>query len=234
MKQSSRLGRVSSVAGVVAFILVGAASAARADLGDKGVVSISVDRLFGFNQIKATTSSNNMETNYTRSDFSLFVPAIYTPYSTPRLALDVAIGERVTLGGAIGITISSTSGNRTFSGLTVESPSGDGTGIVLAPRAGYIIPLGSAKLWLRGGITFFQNSNKTNSPTGAESSVHGLALDLEPTFVFMVAPHLGVTVGAVIDLPLSGESKTTIGSASNSTDTSIRNLGVVAGLALPF
>jgi hypothetical protein len=227
-----QMSRILGLLGFVAAVVP--ASAARADIGDVGVVSVSVDRLFGFNQTKLTRSTNNTESSYSRTDFSLLVPATSTAYSTPRLAIDLAVADRVTVGGALGVIISSASSNQTVGSVTAETSSGSGTGIILAPRGGYLLPLGSsAKLWLRAGITYFQTSSKGDN-TDSEVSTHGFALDLEPTFLYMLGSHVGMTIGAVIDLPLSGESKTTIGSASTSTDTKVRNLGLVAGLALPF
>jgi hypothetical protein len=235
MKQASGSRWVLRVVGVAAFIFTGAsAPAARADLGDAGRITLSVDRFFGFNQAKVTTSQGNNHVDQTRTDFALLVPAGGTAYSLPRLAFDVGIVDHVTLGGAIGIIFTSQSGSQTVANFTTDGTSSDGNGFVLAPRAGYVLPVSpSAKLWLRGGFTYFQASSKGTG--SSEASIHGVALDLEPTFVYLLAAHVGLTVGVVIDLPLSGEAKfTSAGGVSTSIDQTTRNLGVVAGLALPL
>jgi hypothetical protein len=235
MKQAFGSRWVLRVVGVAAFIFTGAsAPAARADLGDAGGITLSVDRFFGFNQAKVTTTSGNNHFDETRNDFTLLIPQGSTAYSLPRLAFDVGIVDHVTVGGAIGIVVSSRSGSSTVANFTMEGTSSDATGFVLAPRGGYVLPVGSsAKLWLRGGFTYFQVSSKGGG--SSETSMHGVSLDLEPTFVYLLAAHVGLTVGVVVDLPLSGEAKfTSAGGVSTSVDQTTRNLGLVAGLALPL
>jgi hypothetical protein len=225
--------RVSWLAGFIAFANVLAlAPGARADVGDKGAVTISADRLFGFNQLRVTQSTNNTSSTRTQNVFSLLIPGITSFFASPRLAVDFAVVDHVTVGGAIGFVVVGGSGTTTVAGFTTDSGGGSGTGFVLAPRAGFILPVGSAtRVWLRGGFTYFHSSSKADGSDN-ESSLNGFALNLEPTLVFGLASHVGLTVGGVIDLPLSGETTTTIGSASVSRDTKFRNLGIVAGLAL--
>jgi hypothetical protein len=230
-----KTGRMSCrwVVGFIAFVNVLALGpGARADLGDKGTISVSVDRLFGFNQIKRSESIGNSSASETVNVFSLFIPAIGAIFAAPRLALDVPVVNNVTVGGAVGIVIAGGSGSQTVAGFTTDTGGGSGNGFLLAPRAGFILPAGSStKVWVRGGLTYFRTSNKEDG-SNTESTLSGLALNLEPTLVFPVASHVGFSVGAVIDLPLSGEAKTTNGTLSVSKDMTFRNLGVVAGLAL--
>lgn len=206
---------------------------ARADLGDKSVVSLGVDRLFGFSNTHVNLSAP-FQASGSRTEFALLMNSSSSAYTTPRLAADVGVADHVTVGGAVGIIIAGVSGTSTSGGVSNDTGS-NGTGVILAPRVGYVLGLGTGgtRLWLRGGFSYFQTSSKEDR-TMFETSTRGFALDLEPTFVFMLAPHVGVTVSAVLDLPLTGEIKGSAGGTSQGVDMTIRCLGILAGLTLPL
>ena len=93
--------------------------------------------------------------------------------------------------------------------------------MLVAPRAGYVVRLGErTELWLRGGITYF-----TSAADSSSNDFHGLSLNLEPKLVFAAAPHFGVTVGAVIDVGLSG------GSSDSTASEKYSNYGLDVGIA---
>jgi hypothetical protein len=207
--------------------------AARADLGDRGDFTVSVDRLFGFNNTRTTRTVGNVDASDSNNYFSLLIPSTVTAYSSPRLALDYGVADRVTLGGAIGFIFGSSSGTRTVGNLSTETNGASGSGLLIAPRAGFVASFDKTKLWLRGGLSYFRTSSSSDT-ANLETSTNGFSLNLEPTVAFMLAPHAGLTVGAVIDLPLSGETNASSGNTTQSTDAKVRNIGVVVGVAIPL
>jgi hypothetical protein len=216
-----------------AAALVTAPAAAHAALGESTGVTISAERLFGYAHTKAELGSGNNKFSGTRSDFAVFMASPASPYSVPRLGLDVFIGNGLTVGGNFGFVIGSTSGAYTYNvgaASLMTTTDADQTTFVLAPRAGYDLALNDKlHLWGRGGITYFHTSNDGNT----KLTTNGMALTLEPTFVFMAASNVGFTLGLTFDLPFSGETKQE--QANNTTisrDSSYRQIGLLFGLVL--
>jgi hypothetical protein len=171
-------------------------------------------------------------------------------YSVPRIGLDFVVIPNLTVGASVGyIHRGSTRDTTSAAGVTVTDdhrPSGNG--FLLNPRVGYVIGLTpTIAIWARGGLTYFyakttdENVNGMGVVTSTNKfALDGFALSLDPQVVFAPAPHFGVTLGPVLDLPLAGSSKNentpmTGGMAGVTTTTTtsvkITNFGLIAGLA---
>jgi hypothetical protein len=227
----SRVARISLLVAAAAL----APAAARAQLEHKGAVSLSAERLFGLNHTSATSKFGGTGTgSLSRTDFGLFMPNAASLGAFPRLALDVAVVDGLTLGGALGVLISDASADNMAGGFANSSTSLSGFGFLISPRIGWATALGRAtRLWLRGGVSYFRTSSKADN---LEFTQDGLSVDIEPALVVMLGEHFGLLVTALVDLPLTGEVtvKGTGASASSSADFKIRTLGVVLGLAFTF
>jgi len=164
-------------------------------------------------------------------------------YSAPQLGLDYVFGPGITVGGSVGYLHRGSSREQTAVNNVVTSrdmPSGHA--FLFHPRGGYVFdftPLLS--VWARGGITYFFASSEGTNATGTTTtrvSVNGFALTLDPSLVITPLPHLGVTVGPMLDLPLGGgaTTETTNGAVTVSTGASFKvtNFGLSAGALAYF
>jgi hypothetical protein len=226
---------VSHTRVLLVALVLGAPAVAQAQLEHKGAVSLSAERLFGLNHSTVTSKFGGTgQGSLSRTDFGLFIPAATNFAEFPRLALDVAVADGLTLGGAFGVLISDGSADNTGGGLPSNSSSISGFGFLISPRIGWATALGRAtRLWLRGGISYFRTSSKTDT---IEVTEDGLSVDIEPTLVFMLGQHFGLVATALVDLPITGgvTLKETGASASSSADFKIRTLGIVFGLTFTF
>jgi opacity protein-like surface antigen len=206
------------------------AAPAHAALGDSGI-TISAERLFGYANTHTETGAGAGTVNGSRNAFALFLapPTSIAMYNAPRIALDVSIQNGLTVGGSFGLVAGGTSSGFTGGGVTVSTDT-DQTIFVLSPRAGYALALNDKfTLWGRGGITYFSSADNGNT----DRTISGLALTIEPTFVFKLASNIGLTLGLTLDLPLTGEIKQELPNGTTTTiDTTYRQIGLLFGLAL--
>jgi hypothetical protein len=168
-------------------------------------------------------------------------------HAVPRVALDVTIIPRLTLGAAFafGFGLGGTNENEnlgpgnTRATQTTDSPTA--TAIGLAPRVGYIIPLSDLfAFWPRLGFAFYSVSSSAENVTGggAIETIRRtdtlFSLDLDPQFVLIPFEHFFIHGGPVVNVPLSGSrSRASTSGTTESTvtfDASVFNVGLSLGL----
>jgi hypothetical protein len=225
---------------IALLVLAPAAAHAAATPGvGHGTVMVSAERLFGLSFSHESTATGNGDVSQNNTNFTLLYSAASTVHMTPRVAIDFAPIDGLTVGGAIGFGVGNLGGERTRNNATTTTDGPTSTWVVLSPRAGYVLGLSSlAKLWLRGGFTYFwQNTDFPGTPD-TSSRLTGLSLDLEPTLLLAAFDHLGFTASVLVNLPLTGSitSEISAGGATTSTsvDHTIRNVGLVAGMVGSF
>jgi hypothetical protein len=225
-------------------LIAAAAHAAPATAVPKGNILVGAERLFGLSVNRVTTDTSAGDTSLDQTHFGLFL-ANGTPvpnvYLVPRLALDFALADGLTLGGSIGFLVSDYDTSATNGSSTVEADGPTITTLLLSPRVGYVLGIGRiAGLWLRGGFTYFRSAVGEDTDGNATSSETnwGLAIDLEPTLLLTPFEHFGFTVSFNIDLPLAGKRtvERTVGPVTTSTsvDQRIRNIGLTVGMVGVF
>jgi hypothetical protein len=212
-------------------------------LGAQGQIILSADRLFGLsvwslkvegdNGTSATTSGTAVNLLWgSDSDVS-------GPYATPRLGFDFAVAQSITIGGSIGFLSRSGTRESEGGGTTVSQDEPSKSGFAFAPRFGYILGINpTISIWFRGGITYFSSKTESKETAGGSTqtttvTVDGFALNLEPQLVITPAPHFGLTLGPVGDIPLSGNAKVENSGFANSSQersTKITNFGLTFGL----
>jgi hypothetical protein len=144
-------------------------------------------------------------------------------FATPRLAFDFTVVRNVTVGASFGYTHRSSSSQSTDAAGT-EYPSTTAPGqssLAFGLRGGYT--LGLTKMltfWPRLGFTYYTGD------VGGGASINGLLINVEPTLVVSPVNHLGFTVSAIGDLPLSGKIK----QPSGSFDNTMMNFGLAIGM----
>ena len=172
----------------------------------------------------------------------------YNLFGVPRIGFDGMFANGVTLGGSLSYLV--TSGEHesplgTTQKVTQEDPT---TSIfVFAPRVGVMLPATpKVGVWLRGGISRISRSieSKDIDPqTGAQltttSTTTLVNVTLDPQLVISPVPHVGLTVGALLDIGVSGSAEysysgTNSAVTSMSNDTTASSYGVTGGLVAIF
>jgi hypothetical protein len=244
--------RTIVVSAAVAIVtLAGSARAKEGDgssrFGSPGFI-ISADRLIpltSYESVKTTQSDGSSET---KSDLSLGLlsnapyAAFGTFYNLPRLGFDWVPVQSLTLGGAVWLYTQLTvtdSHSAPNGGPTVSTDQPKVTYWGIAPRVGYIVPIGHIlSLWPRAGVEYHHVSS-----TGPnEPAVTQVAIDAEVMLVISPWNHVGFTVGPTLDVPLTGKTTstsatgtgTTGGVAATSVDSAMFQIGASGGMLVYF
>lgn len=254
------------VAGVLAAatILFASTDASAADhangFGEKGQLILSADRfvpVFNYASASITETQNNVDLTRSRSGsgLSLLFGRSFADnqdfgvpinvHALPRVAFDVTIIPRLTLGGAIafGFGLGGTAETEALAGATKTTRKTDaptGTAIGFAPRVGYILALSDMfAFWPRAGLGIYSVSASTereddNVITTTRVTDTLFSLDLDPQFAIVPLEHFFITVGPTVNIPITGSRSvsTTTGSSTveRTNDASVFNLGLNAGL----
>jgi len=250
--------RRALVAVSCAVPLVLSVSSARAQerLGEEHQVILSADRLIPLYSYTVDKEADLAGTrdSYAESRISLVSgpfsgnnpngdPDMFNVFDVPRLSFDFTVIKGLTL-GASAIVFFTVGGSHTHTNArTGVETSGDSNSYRLfgvAPRVGYILPLGNSNFyfWPRGGISFYSLNIKTAAGGGTfDSDTFTLwALDFEAPFAFSPVPHLAFTLGPDADIPLTGSHSSTPAGQGTlpSTDHSQLQIGVHFGLLAYF
>jgi hypothetical protein len=185
-------------------------------LGTKGDAIFSAERLFGVRgeHWHAEPPLPAPEVTVTDTVIAFGYANTALPYNIPRLAFDYMAVDKLSIGGALGVSLADASS----SGGAVGSP----TTFLIAPRVGFLHMFGRvAGIWLRGG--FMYHSAKMES-SYKES---GFGFNAEGMFPIVVAPHFGFEIGVAFDQSLGAERDPDNGVAY---DVSYRSIGLQVGL----
>lgn len=225
-------------------------------LGDRpGQLVISADRLlpvasYTRQTITSTQGATRRETEDHGGSIAFFgrEPEPGAVHAIPRLAVDFAVTDRLTLGVALAFTVG-------FAGAHVDTASAEGasptrreTGglrsiaLGFAPRAGYVVPIGERfALWPRAGFAFYSATTTSAQGTtdpGSRTTITDttFSLDLEAPLAWTPLPHAFVLVGPLANVPLAGAHATefsqTGSSKARSDDLSVLHLGLSLSLGL--
>jgi len=192
------------------------AAATRRAFGAKGGITVSAERLFGFDHTSSTTSSGGADSTSTSTNFSFFSSSLggfATVFGAPRVALDGFVADHFSVGGALGYFSTSLSSAGSATSL-------DFSGFLIAPRAGYAAMLGaSTAIWPRAGISYISiDSGNTTSSM--------LALSLEAPITFVVSQHVLFLVGPTFDFGLTGKRESSALGVTTSPDWKATEIGV--------
>jgi hypothetical protein len=212
--------------------------------GNPGFI-VSADRLLPLLSYQSitTTEPDGEKDTQKRTSIALFNNGPFGVFSSfynlPRLGFDWIPVQNLTLGGAAwlytdlssSITAAPASGPST----TTQTPKVTYWGV--APRIGYIIPMGDKlSFWPRAGVEY-HNVQESNVGAGSQS-VTQFAFEAEALLVISPWNHFGFTVGPTLDAPLSGEqtSANTTTTGTMTTTTTVREnsamwqVGLSAGM----
>ena len=236
------------------LVLCAASTASAQSLGDKGELILAADRLVPLFAYDVNKRDEDAGGNTTRTvtnsqpSFSI-LPNVNAAalgagnfYNIPRVSLDYAVIQNLTIGGSVILAFTVGGSNETKQGSTsvsVDAPSQTLFGI--APRVGYTLHLTDLfTFWPRGGFGFYTFSSKsTNTQNNGNTftsttSLNQFAINLEPVFAITPIPHVFFILGPVIDIPITGtikvEQSANGTTQSTSHDASQFHFGVTAGL----
>ncbi len=186
------------------------------DLLGKGSWIIGAERVFGFS-LTTMKPAGGDATKITQ--YGILWSNSTSVYQIPRMAIDYVAFDQVTFGGALGIAHSS-----------IDIPNAGSTGTtnwILAPRAGYIFGgKGLLSFWARAGFSVWSTSNET--------SQWGLALNIEPEILISPYKHLGIYLGGVADIGLTGKQSISVNGQDQSLGYNVNNFGINSGLRAWF
>ncbi len=234
------------VMGSVLMVSLSASAEPMPGFGSQGQVILSADRLspfLSYSRIKIDQGGGDSTTNSQTSLSLLWTGEPQDFYDIPRFGVDYVVAPSVTIGGDLFATLPMSSTRSTTQNNTTTSR--DGTKLNafgIAARAGYVMPLAPrVAFWPRGGLSYTRvgtsNTQNGGGPGGGgttSTTDSQWGLSLEALFVVTAAPHLGIVLGPVLDLPLSGtqHDEITDNGMTVSTDTDISELhvGITIGL----
>jgi len=226
-----------------ALLFAGTANAQATGFNDDSQFIFSVDRLFPIFAYESTktsftvgpgSDSNHITTTNLLSNGFGFAANDAAAYNIPRFAFDYKFPFRLTIGGSIFASFTLGSGNSHVDQRGIETDTNGDTLTLFgfAPRVGYILSFNDLfAFWPRGGIEFYSLNVKAPDQTSVTSSQW--ALNLEPMFVITPLPHFGITVGPVIDIPISGSQSTSPpGDVTTSVNLTLFHFGITAGVLI--
>jgi hypothetical protein len=185
------------------------------EIGNKGDVVFSADRLMGIVGTKVSYEDNlgAADNDWTSISFGWRSSPGVSPFDVPRFAFDYLVAEHFSVGGALGyVSIDADRG-------------GDGSAFLFAPRVGYLYSFGRVVgIWPRGGFTYHAAS--------VDGAFHdkGFALNLECPFTFSPATHFAFHVGPSFDVDMFGSRTINVAGRDVKGDLTYRAIGVNAGL----
>lgn len=263
-----RLSAVAAGFAVLTGVSLAHAQRPGTSFGDQGEFVISADRLFpllGYTHASAnqltgvppTASKISNTQDYSSLGFfwggtdTLVTDtggAIENPYTVPRVGFDYTILPNVTVGGDLLLyfTLGGSGSSETYlnngSTQTTTVPAPKTTLFGIAPRGGYILHVSELlSVWLRGGLSYYTVTVHTTEPGNAGTDSNNfdqLSLDLDPQLVITPIPHVGFTIGATADIPLTGGHSLTHSqagaSSSASAFSSLFFIGATGGLLVWF
>lgn len=206
-------------AGLLLGVLVSASSAqADPDLGAQGQVIFSADRLsplLSYSRVRVEDNNGSLTTSTTSLNllWNGSVNGLQDVYDVPRLGIDYGLAPHITIGGNVFATIPMSSKQSATDNNTTVTQDGDKTSAFgLAARVGYVMPLGpKLALWARGGLGYSRigvTSPRNNPGDSRYESLSQLGINLEPQLVISPGPHVGIMVGLVADIPVTGTDHT--------------------------
>ena len=137
---------------VVSFGLLVPALASAQELGTKGDMVFSVDRLMGISgtHIEGEMGPVEYDDDITSLSLSWRASPDFSPFDTARLAFDYLIIDHLSVGGSLG-----------YASYDYDEQN-DGSIFIFSPRVGYAYAFGKVVgIWPRGGFTYHSTSVDT-------------------------------------------------------------------------
>jgi len=236
MRKPGVLLAVATVAAIASSMALGGAARAQAEdppapFGRAGQLVFSIPRLL---PLVAVNSWSVQSTAANDAPTGTWValgnhPSGLNVYDLPRLGLDAFAANRL----AFGVDLSG------YATLGASPSPGNPTVSIFgaSPHIGYVAPFsGIVSMWLRAGIAYYLLAEKGVDADGGASIPwsfmwHQLDADVEAHLVLTAFAHMAVTVGLVVEAPLTGRfEESRSGAANVEAGAGWVHVGVVGGL----
>jgi hypothetical protein len=212
-------------------VVLGALSSSTTALADdleQGTWALGVERLYGITYTSETVKAPGGDVKTSALNYSLFsnpASSQRTVYSSPRLVADYLITDSWSAGLGAGIV-----GGSTSTKSDAGEQDGPGVlGVVVAPRAGYLLAQNSwFAFWPKAGFTFTTASAKTDN---AQASQYRGALSVEASMLLLPGEHVLLSFTPTFDWGLLGANSA--GTGDNIRATALE-LGFQGGLGVHF
>jgi hypothetical protein len=233
------------------------ALAAGGDFATSGTFAVAIERAFGFYGYSASFSQEEPLGRVDSSAGGTMINLLWgnsavdsgggrtalalNPFAIPRVAFDYFVANGWSVGGSIGYA--HTSGRYRVDSAPRPQSLGswdlsDVDLFEIAPRGGYCYMFSSViGIWPRLGFTYGHMGITENDNNGTKVSSYVFDLDIEAMLTIVPVQHVGILVGPLLDIPLAGNSSTTVRPPNlPPPDTSVHlwNYGVAAGLLAYF
>jgi hypothetical protein len=244
----------------IGLVLSATATLAHAEGGEFGSARqfvVGVERAFGVYGYKLTdhwvdagpgNNAGTWEDSYSGTSWNLLWGRSgdvlqSDPLVIPRVGFDYFVAEHWSVGGSLGYMSSSgeqKNETRPPGHQLTRSDLPDISIFAFAPRAGFAYMFGKVVgIWPRAGITYLgANVDSYTAGNRFETSIHLWNVNVEGLLVITPLEHVAITVGPVIDIGLTGSSKTSRTPAPTvpdpEHDVTLHNYGVAAGLLMYF
>jgi hypothetical protein len=164
-------------------------------------------------------------------------------FSIPRVAFDGMFGNGFTLGGSLSYMVVSGKHEISTGGANKRGlDDGSASIFVFAPRIGVMIPASPfVGVWLRGGVSRISISRDVHPFDGQSgqqlastvtSTLTLVDITLDPQLVLSPVPHVGITLGALLDIGVSGTAE--VSGSTTTQDVKASSYGVTGGLVAIF
>lgn len=197
---------------VLSFGLLVPALASAQELGTKGDMVFSVDRLMGITgtHIAGERGPLDYDDDVTSISFGWRASPDLSPFDVPRLAFDYLVIDHLSIGGSLG-----------YASFDFDQQN-DASMFIIAPRVGYAYAFGKVVgIWPRGGFTY----HTTSVDTAFDEK--GFALSLECPFTFSPATHFAFHIGPSFDVDMFGSRDP---SPINKGDRTYRSVALNGGI----
>jgi hypothetical protein len=200
-------------------------------LGAQGHWALSLERAFGFDYSKQTSSLDGVDQGTSSAtSFSLLGNPTVTSLSVftiPRVGFDAFVAPGLSIGAAFGIDHGSIDDTPAGGGTTTSESF---TAVLFAPRVGYVAHLAPAiSFWPRAGVSVFYASIDPGAGLPSES-LKLIAATVDAPLVFTLVPRVAFTFGPTFDITFSGNISASGGAGT--IDVSVLEIGVQAGLVV--
>jgi hypothetical protein len=205
----------------------------------------SITRTEAVEDLSFSGPGTNVDLETSGTDVSFLGSGGTSPnvFSVPRVGFDGMFESGLTLGGSLSYLVTTGKYETVGSSTNKETHDAPTASIfVLAPRIGVMFAATpSVGVWLRGGISRISISSEVNNvdfdtgeplTTTSTSTVTLVDLTLDPQLVISPAPHVGFTVGALLDIGVGGTAETSGSTVTH--DVKASSYGVSGGLVAIF
>jgi len=196
-------------------------------LGD-GSWSLGVERLYGVTYTADTVHAPGGKVKTSAVNYSFFsnpASSQRTVYSSPRLVADYLITDEWSAGLGAGIV----GGSTKIKSDAGELEGASVFGLVLAPRAGYLLMQNNwFAFWPKAGVTYTTSSASTDNATAKQ---YRGALSLEASALVLLGPSAVLSFTPMFDLGVIGSNSAGSGDSLRATAL---EFGLQGGLGLRF